>query len=273
MLSRATPSIFKSTDCLMETTDNAPDWFTVGAPLMWDVICVAADVAKSFRCQDLNLASLPSAAIWFMADALNIGVEANRKGKHAHAMLLNRCCLESLTVAELGLLKGQQGLSLLRDWHEGKKSQGELRKGLSQGAWKGYGTGIFGESWADFMSELFKSVQSYAHYTPDLMNWQMAVVHEVPASSKDGAIYLLMKLGPETYDKEKATSVTLYQCVVAWAVGRILSENGHVDTLMLSRVEKLGVALAKEPMLANRKNDWSFIFWPHTFAAPSAEEY
>lgn len=251
----------------IDNLDNAPEWFTIGAPLMWNVIGAGAQAAHSFSAPDPNLSSIPSAAVWFLGDAMALSVDVNKKGKHAHAMMLNRCCLESLTIAELGFL-GPSGLSLLNDWQTGKKSQGEIRKALAQTSWTKYRAGIWGETWIDFMSQLCKAVQPYSHYTPDLMEWQRAVMHEVPAQEKDGKLTLLMKIGPDTYDKEKATAITLYQCVIVWALGRILMEHALLESSMSSSVTDLGQALAIEPILAKRHQDWSFIFWPHTFTVP-----
>lgn len=185
-------------------------------------------------------------------------------------MCILRQCIEALSIIEVGLngdIPWAEGI--LEKWHAKSITLGKIRRELEARAWPLYGHGLWSESWAEFFSQLAGAVQPYAHYTRDLQAWQMQVL-EAPAASRlaDGGIVLQAKIGPNTYDADKATRVTLYMTVLLWAVGRIILDNGNDYRLPKDKLLRLGTALSKAPELGCGHWSWEEQFWATEFIDP-----
>ena len=184
---------------------------------------------------------------------------ANKKGRHALAIGLVRQCVESLSIIEAGMLPPAEGAVLLQKWLDDKLSLGALRAELEKTAWGRYGPGLWSEPWSEFFGQFAKAVQPYAHYTPLLMGWQFAAPPD--SSPKDGQ--MLIALGPETYDPLKASRVTLLQCLLFWALARILVANKLPAAISDVELARMGKSLAESELLSGGHATWSQEFLPH----------
>ena len=104
--------------------------------------------------------------------AMEIASEANKAGIHANALSQTRYCIEALAIIELGMCRVNGREKVLEDWLKGKVTPGKIRQWLAKEAWPSYGTGLWSESWEDFIAKLAGVVQPYAHYTSQLAQWQ-----------------------------------------------------------------------------------------------------
>jgi hypothetical protein len=201
-------------------------------------------------------------AHWFLLDTLLLANQANRDVMHANALMLTRQCVESMSIVELGMCGHVGAEEILLKWQDRKFSAGELRKWLQANVWQNYGTGLWNESWSDFMREFAGAVQPYAHYGPELSQWQLRLHGFCESSEKDEyAGNLIVQISPRAYDAQKATRITLYHAVLHYVLGRIWLANNPRDTQFSSRLERLKVALGKSRYLDGHQTDWSNQFW------------
>jgi hypothetical protein len=137
-----------------------------------------------------------------------------------------------------------------------------LRQWLETNAWRGYGPGLWDESWSDFFGNLARAVQPYAHFTPELLQWQIAIV-ENPVRTQAGDFE--GKAAIEVADKSKSVRIALMNTLCIWCLGRLVTLHAGEDTSDLSAdISKLGVSLAESEWLVRRAN-WAEQLWPHVW--------
>lgn len=164
-----------------------------------------------------------------------------------------------LTVVDLGLSDADESDSLLGQWIDGAKSQGELREWLEQNLWSSRGAGLWTETWTEFFANLAKAVQPYAHYSSELMAWQPSI--ERVARQGEHAL-LLTKIAVKNYDATRATRVTLLHAILTWALMRILAAHKVEGPISAEILTELGRSLGGSEYLEVGLTDWSRQFWP-----------
>ena len=123
---------------------------------------------------------------------------------------------------------------------------------------------MWAESWTDFMTNLAKAIQPYAHYSTKLAQWQGRLydVEEQP----DKTILAKLQLGARVYDSQKATRITLYHALLTFALSRIwLATDGSSDNDFRALVEKFRTALGKTVYLDGEQTVWEQQFWAMLF--------
>ena len=245
------------------TAPRKPKWLKLGDQLMGPLIGMGLAATQAHRLSTDDLHALPFLALCHHAGCLEASDYANRHGKHSAAVCLVRQSVEALTIVEIGLQDPSFAEPLIADWKEGRKSQGELRKALEQTVWPRYGLGLWHETWAEFYANLARSVQPYAHYTPELQGWQFA------AFGYDGDLGFWATFGPETYDALQASRVTLLHVLLTWMLGRILLAHGKSpDVLQREQgIRELGKALSSSKLLF-KGGDWGVQLAPHMLFKP-----
>jgi hypothetical protein len=237
-----------------------PDWFATAEdanPKILERIASATDELKL----PIQIKFLPRQAFWFLANSMQLANRANREGMHANALSITRPCLEAISVIELGLAQSTDANRLLGRWEAEKTSAGELRRWLEDNVWAGYGTGLWSETWADFMGKLCKAIQPYAHYSPKLAQWQNRIV-KVSGETQNGDTTLIVEYGARSYDPQKATRITLFHGLIYFALARIWIAHRHTaDPEFESLIERLRIALGKSRYLDGDHTKWEEQFW------------
>lgn len=182
---------------------------------------------------------------------------------HSVAMCLLRQCVEALTLVDLGLQSDGFRITLLKNWKEGRRSSGEIRQELERNVWPRYGRGLWDENWAEFFSNLARSVHPFAHYSPELLGWQVAV------RKFDGRTQFVAEIAPAAYDPLKASRITLLHSLIVWTLARLTMENAPEDAVpeFTAEVEQLRVALGSSKLLFKTK-DWADELAPHVLFLP-----
>lgn len=163
-------------------------------------------VLRSKAWKDAHARTIPYCALLHFRACLLASIQENRQGEHSVAACLLRQCVESLTLIEIGLLEESIGAPLVRDWHDGNKSHGELRRVLESQIWPRYGTGLWTEPWAEFFGNLAKAVQPYAHYSQQLMMWQLhALTRPELKGDSENSYQFIATVGPIFEDVEKTS--------------------------------------------------------------------
>lgn len=243
---------------------SMPEWFRLGEPLIWEVARTTHDAIGNKVNASIQHRNFANCATIHYIHCLNLSLDANRKGQHAVAICLIRQCIEALTVIEIGLLSERNlAATLMETWASGTSS-GNLRKQLSNTTWSRYGTGLWNETWTSYFASFSKAVQPYAHYSPELQSWQVALVDEHSTKEQDGSYILLAKVGFDTYEANKATRITCLHCLLTWTLGRVLTENLTLPSLC-AQIASLGRALAISEELCKGQIDWPTQFWAHEF--------
>jgi hypothetical protein len=196
---------------------------------------------------------------------LDASGSANEQGYHAVAICLTRQCVEALTIVEAAFLEPPHPERLLSKWLKGSP-QGNLRKEIERLAWPNYGKGLWDEPWSEYFANLAKAVQPYSHYTPELLQWQLAVM-----SNSDGKSFIA-GAGPGTFDPLKGHRVSLLHVLIIWSLGRILFENRPDVKGLISYqdVDDLGQSLANSNLLIPG-SEWAIQLWPHMFLKKNQE--
>jgi len=247
-----------------------PDWAIIGSELLNPLLSLLVKKSEERQGGSANTNFVCQGATIHFAQCLELSERENRKGHHAISMCILRQCIEALSIIEVGLNSNIAWADgILEKWHGNAITLGKIRKQLQVQAWPLYGKGLWAESWSEFFSQLSSAVQPYAHYTRDLLAWQMQILHTPTASREvDSGIVLNAKIGPNTYDADKATRVTLYQTVLLWAVGRIILENSNDSRLPKDKLLNLGNALSKAQELGLGHWSWEEQFWATEFTNP-----
>jgi hypothetical protein len=236
-----------------------PKWLQITDELLVGLLrTVHSTLESNPSVKDHHLTVIPQLAVFHLSACLHSSMDANENGLHSAAVCLVRQCVEALTVIELGMQPPAFKDCLLQEWDNGKHSHGELRRLLEDHVWPTYGKGLWGEPWAEFFGNFARAVQPYAHYTPQLMNWQMAV------DWHNSSGQMLVRVGPTAYDPIKASRITLLHSLTTWVLARTLLENSspgdHPE--MRRVVEELGLALGRSKLLFKSK-DWAAEIAPH----------
>ena len=150
-----------------------PKWLTFTDKLIGPLFPIASGVLDSKKSANMHLSQIPTMALFHLFGCLYASIEANERGQHSVAICLIRQCVEALTLIDLGLQEPSYREPLLEKWETGKKSHGEIRKALEQDIWPNYGHGLWDEPWREYFGNLARAVQPYAHYSPEVMGWQM----------------------------------------------------------------------------------------------------
>lgn len=199
----------------------------------------------------------PIMAHYFFLDSLYYANTANRDGAHANALAITRQCLEAMSVIELGMCRHPDREDILGKWWSGDVTPGQMRKWLASNVWPEYGSGLWSESWEDFMARLSRAVQPYAHYTGQLSQWQMGFKSVYPGTNTAVA-----DLGPRAYDGQKATRITLFHAILTFCLGRIVVATAtKPDPEFDALVRRFGKAISKSKYLDGHSTDWDQQFW------------
>ncbi len=253
-------------DNLMNTAK--PRWLELGDELLWPLVGMSLSTLAEAHKADPDAWSIVNAAQIHFAHCIETSMRCNEEGKHSVAISLLRQCIESLTLVDMGLQNHDFAFPLLMKWKEGKKSLGELRKHLDTEIWSKYGTGLWDESWSDFLTNLASAVQPYAHYTQQLQGWQYSVVG-FDYEKQEGIYYTDIS---GAYDALKASRITLFHELAGWTLGRLLLANGDNKNVLerASKIEEWGKALGKSKLLFKNKN-WGNELLSDMFFKPGAD--
>lgn len=236
----------------------APEWFTLTEQATTETMRRIAGSVENLTLP-LQVRHLPMQAHWFILDSLLFANRANREGMHANALALTRQCIEALSIIELGLCQHPDAESKLLQWEASDISAGQLRRWLSQNVWPTYGSGLWNETWSDFMGHLANAVQAYAHYTSHLAKWQLRL--HGPIDSDDD-LSLAIEIRPRAYDAQKATRITLYHAILTYCLARVWIANcGKSDQAFSALANRLRVALGKSKYLDGHQTNWDQQFW------------
>jgi hypothetical protein len=216
---------------------------------------------------NFDQASRPYLALCHIASCIEEGGRANLKGHHAVSICLLRQCIEAVTIMDVGLQTPEFRDRLLDDWANGSRTTGNLRQELERHVWPRYGPGLWAEPWTEFMTNLSRAVQPYAHYSLELQGWQHQDVH-----AHLGERYGLTAIGPGTYDAIKASRVTLLQALITWTIARMLVLTGHSDVLggLDSRITAWGREIGRSKLLFH-EGKWSEQLLPHIIFRQEAD--
>lgn len=222
---------------------DQPEWLRLGESILGPLLRDTSNSLRVFSGADFHITQLPTLALTHLAHSLQTSIETNREGRHAVAISLLRHAVEALTIVELGLVDADFSYSLLEKWDSGKKSYGELRQALEQHVWPRYGSGLWDEPWSEFFARLAKSVQPYAHCSPELIQWNLAALTDASSGRFVASAGL--------YDATKASRLTPFHILVGWTLGRILFANRPPPAPLVKPddVRALGSALSESDLL------------------------
>lgn len=218
--------------------------------------------AASKRALAIQVQSSAMLAHWFVLDTMLLANQANRDGMHANALALTRQCVEAISVIELGICGHPEAEAVLLKWDADDLSPGRMRAWLQDNVWPKYGSGLWTEPWSAFMREFAGAVQPYAHYTRNLMQWQLRLHRmNVDTSDPSADLHGLIEIAPRAYDAQKATRITLFHAILTYTLGRIWIAANAEDAEFAALMNRLRVALGKSRYLDGHQTDWSQQFW------------
>ena len=210
---------------------------------------------------DTKVHFAPMLAHWFVLDALLIADEANSKGMHANALAATRPCVEAISIIELGICRHPLAESVLFQWNRGELTPGKVRAWLQDNVWPRYGSGLLLEPWSDFMREFAKAIQPYAHYAPELAQWQFRLHRFPDIRSANADNEAVIEVRPRAFDTQKATRIKLFHALLVYVLARIsVAANGN-DRDFSAAVTRFGIALGKSRYLDGEGSNWSPQFW------------
>jgi len=246
-----------------------PGWLSIVQTIDGPVLNGAAEALATSPLMsiDMDIGMIPRAALFHLRGCVETGLWANGQGYHAAALGIFRHSVEALSLIDVGLQPPTFSCEILTRWKAGKKSLGEIRKDLEAKIWPGYGTGLWTEPWADYFSNLARSVQPFAHYTPDLMNWQFFLPQQQPAVGSSGELLMLTRLDEKANDPVKAARLYLLSAMVVWTLGRLLRANRADWKEPDGGIDRLGTAIASSKLLDKGQN-WSEQLMGHVFFKP-----
>jgi len=245
---------------------SPPEWFVLGEEATPQVMaCVANLVAANNL--TLQVRTAPMLAHWFLLDSLLLANRANRDGMHANALSITRQCLEAMTVVELGVCGHTESEAMLLSWERDELTAGKLRAWLEHHVWPQYGSGLWAEPWATFMREFARALQPYAHYGPQLSQWQVRLVPGTCGTESTGPATAVIEVRPRAYDAQKGTRITLFHAVLTYALGRVCVARGSARDDLAALIARLGSALGKSRYLDGHETDWSRQLWAMLWSA------
>ena len=231
------------------------------------IVLEAAERALDGRHPNLNLGIVPYSAVLHLRACQETGLWANGQGYHAASLGIFRHSVEALSLIDLGLQAPEYNTALLTDWKTGKKSHGEIRKALERDIWPHYGTGLWSEPWSQFFGNLSRAVQPFAHYRPDLMNWQFYLPSQSPVFAEDGNLLMVQRIGRRTHDSVKAARLYLLSAMIVWTVARLLLINDAAWSGPTEKIAALGRSIAGSKLL-EKGEDWSEQLMGNAFFRP-----
>lgn len=171
-----------------------------------------------------------------------------------------------MTIIDVGLQVADSRDVIINNWRSGKMTTGALRKHLEREVWPRYGSGLWDEPWKEYFANLAKAVQPYAHYSPEIMEWQKSIV------AFDGRKKFLFSTSPQSFDPIKASRLALLQSLIIWTLARLLMANStHPEVLALSsQVAQLKTAIGSSKLLFKSK-DWADELMPHVIFSPGKD--
>lgn len=237
-----------------------PEWFRFSQALTAQIMSRMGEATSAVTMID-QVRFAPMQALWFVGNSLSLANEANREGMHANALSLTRQCVEAIGIIELGVCGHPEAEAKLLLWEQDNLSPGNLRRWLEGAVWPGYGTGLWTEPWSTFMGQFAGAVQSYAHYTRDLAQWQSGLRRVHDANQTDKPFLAMLELGPRVYDAQKATRITLFHALLTYLLGRIWLAAHPTDTSFAELMARFGKALSCSRYLDGHQTNWSQQFW------------
>jgi hypothetical protein len=238
-----------------------PEWLTITDHLNLIIGQETFNALEARNGPDPNINVIPECAAIHLAHSLGTSMWANEQGHHSTALCLMRQCIECLTIIDVGLQEVVYGDQILNEWQCSKRSQGDIRKQLERDVWPRYGRGLWNETWAQFFTSLTKAVQPYTHYSPELQNWQIAILGDGSLNYRR----FFAAIGIQAYDPMKATRITLLHSLVIWTLGRVLVENRQFCGVSKQDVRELGRARGVSPLLSGGSASWQHELLPHLF--------
>lgn len=247
---------------------SMPRWMSIGLEL-WRKALQASDAmfADEHDPENLQVDMIRRLATGHLGTCLETSNFAIQKEQNFYsvAICILRQCVETLSIIDLGLQPGSFSHPLLERWETGKLSHGDLRKQLEQQVWPRYGSGLWSEPWPEFFGNLARAVQPYAHYTPDLLGWQVKV-----ADYRGGSKFIA-NLAPRAHDPIKTSRIAIVQAIITWSFARLLIENRPREAAFMAILTgDLRNALATSKLLWARK-DWGTQLMPHVLYGPEAQ--
>jgi hypothetical protein len=248
------------------TDDRPPEWLRLallGSPV-FSALADQAMVGNSRKMperMDVHRSALPKLALHQLGDVLETSLFANRQGRHAIGLALLRQGVEALTIVELGLWGTDRAWTLLDQWDEGRQTHGELRRVLQAESWPSYGSGLWTESWSEFMGNLARAIQPYSHFSPMLLQWQVKMVSGIEDVAGRKLIALM---GGAYVDPSKRERVDLLTSLAIWALGRIVLNYAAPPSDVTARIEMQGAAIARSRWLTAGE-PWQDQLCPHVW--------
>ena len=243
----------------MVKSPAVPLWFAISEkakePIMRRISSAVHDLNMH-----VQVRNAPMLAHWFILDTLTIANRANREGMHANAIALIRQSVEAISIVELGVCRHNLAEAKLLDWEGQRVTAGKLRMWLEAEVWPSYGDGLWSENWTDFMKEFAKAVQGYAHYGPELAQWQLRLHGTYQTGSESGK-HAVVEVRPRAYDAQKATRITLFHAIITFVLGRVWSAANPDDKDFEFLIEHVGQSLAESRYLDGAQTRWGEQFW------------
>lgn len=248
------------------TTMSEPKWKSIASDIGGCVLTNTVREIEKRRSADLNASITPQLAVFHLEACLNASIEANAMFQPSVAICLLRQCVEALTLIDLGLQATDYRDVIVNDWLSGKTTTGSLRKHLEAQVWPRYGSGLWDEPWKEYFANLAKAVQPYAHYSPELLGWQISIV------GFEGRNRFIAATGPQSYDPVKASRLALLQSLIIWTLARLLIANStDPEVVKLSiRVDHLKTEIGTSKLLFKSK-DWADELMPHVVFYPGKD--
>ena len=238
---------------------STPDWAEPARDILNPLRDAAGERIRQANIECNHLAILPEAALAHFFASVRVSALASFEHLYSVALATLRHLVESLTIIELGLIPVADQLTR---WSSGRASQGQLRQWLERNTWSAYGCGLWEEPWSDFFGNLARSIQPYAHFTPELLQWQLAIIDN-PVPSETGEFVGGASLGAP--DESKSIRIALLNTLALWCLGRlVLIHSTQADSELESAVTDLGSTLAESEWLV-RGGDWAEQLWPHVW--------
>jgi hypothetical protein len=240
------------------TERPTPEWFKLSEEVTPEIRERLSNALRKPRLP-LQVKGSPAMALWFLLDSLLLANRANREGMHANALALTRQTIEALSIVELGITVHPAAATQLEKWDKDQASPGELRQWLSKNVWPSYGSGIWKESWENFMAHLARAIQPYAHYASQLAHWQERFIHRL---DERGHSEFYVVQGARQYDPQKATRITLFHAILTFALARVwTAANVGADKHFEALVNRFRLALGKSKYLDGHQTNWEHQFW------------
>ncbi|MEI2731012.1 MAG: hypothetical protein V9G08_03225 [Dermatophilaceae bacterium] len=202
---------------------------------------------------------LPKIAASHFAAHLATSKWSNECGLHAVSLGTARQAFESLSIIELGTV-GEPGRQQLQRWEQGLMTAGNIRKWLQLNSWPSFPPGPRGATWIEFMSGLGRALQPYAHFSPELLQWNMNMVRGPGPTGQ-----ALVAIGPGSYDPNRAARVQLLRGALTLALATIMTQAdpGCLQGAEVEAVHRLRVDVDESEWLIS--SHWQEVLTPHVW--------